>query len=568
MINNIQDLIIKGKPSEEENIKEQSNYLRGTIVNDIKNKLTGSFDEKNSFLIRFHGMYQQDNRDIRKERNIQLLEPNYSMMLRVRIPGGRITPKQWLAIDEFCDEYTLYKNIRITDRQTLQIHGILKKNVKLIHKILHKVELDSFATANDGNRNVICSTNPNIKSDLQEIIYLFSKKISDYLLPKTNAYSEIWLDKKINTEDHEPILGKTYLPRKFKISIVVPPYNDVDLHANDLNFIAIVKDNQLIGFNLLIGGGLSIEHNNKLTYARLASEIGYFHVDKLFEVTKAVVTIQRDFGNRVNRKNAKTKYTIDRLGINFFKKEIEKRALLKFEKIKSYQLSMRYDDIGWVKNDKKEWYFTLFVENGRIMNKNNYELKNGIKEIAKIHKSFFYLTTNQNLIFAKIDNNEKSKINEILNYYSLTKEISAQKKNSMACVSFPTCPLAMSEAERFLPSFIKKIEKILYKCNLGNDYITLRISGCPNGCARALLSEIGLIGKSLNYYNLYIGGNRLGTRIPRLYKENINEKEIINILEKLIILWSKNRNFNEIFGDFVIRTKIVKPVINSTYDFW
>lgn len=561
---------VQGKLEDAERLKKQSNYLRGTIVKDLKDNITGGFNGDNFSLIRFHGMYQQDDRDIRKERQQQKLEPRYAMMLRCRLPGGIITPKQWLAIDKFAQENTIYGSIRITNRQTFQFHGILKKNLKLAHNVLHQVGLDSIATANDVNRNVLCTPNP-IESKLHYSSWQWAKKISEHLLPKTRAYAEIWLDKKkIETTDYEPILGQTYLPRKFKTALVIPPYNDVDIHANDMSFVAIANSkSKLIGFNVLVGGGLSIEHGNKSTFPRLASELGFVKLENTLQIAESIVTVQRDWGNRTNRKNAKTKYTIERVGINVFKKEVERRSKIIFAPIRPYYFKSRGDRFGWIKGIDNKWHFTLFIENGRIIDNVNFKLKTAIAEIAQVHCGDFRLTANQNLIIANIDEEKKSTIDNIINKYKLINNITKQRKNSMACVSFPTCPLAMAEAERFLPLFISKIEKIIDKfCNLKKDYIILRVTGCPNGCSRSLLAEIGLIGKGPGRYNLYIGGNKIGTRIPRLYKENITENEIVFILENLIKQWSIKRDQKESFGDFVIRNKIINPVINSPYDFW
>lgn len=563
------NLIVKGKLEDAERLKEESNYLRGTIKKDLKNEITGGFTGDNFLLIRFHGMYQQDDRDIRSERMQQKLEPRHAMMLRCRLPGGIIQTKQWLAIDKFAHNNTIYGSIRITNRQTFQFHGILKNKLKLAHQILNKVGLDSLATANDVNRNVLCTSNP-IESNLHKESWEWAKKISEHLLPKTKAYAEIWLDKKkIETTDKEPILGKTYLPRKFKTTVVIPPNNDVDIHANDMNFVAISKKNKLTGFNVLVGGGLSIEHSNKSTFPRIASELGYIDVLDTLKVAEAIVTLQRDWGNRTNRKNAKTKYTIERVGIDCFKKEVEKRASITFQKIKPYYFNTRGDRFGWIKGIDNNWHLTVFIENGRILDFPNFKLKTGISEIAKIHTGDFRLTANQNLIIANVKDSMKNIIDSLAVKYKLIKNnITTQRKNSMACVSFPTCPLAMAEAERFLPNFITKIENIMNKNNIKNEYIVIRVTGCPNGCGRALLAEIGLIGKAPGRYNLYLGGNKIGTRIPRMYKENIIEKDILLILDNLIKIWSLKRKLNEGFGDFVIRENIVKPVINSAHDFW
>lgn len=554
--------------TKEEYIKENSNYLRGTITDDLKNKITNGFSGDNISLIRFHGMYQQDDRDIRIERNEQKLEPRYAMMLRCRLPGGVISSKQWLKINEFVNTNTLYKTIRLTNRQTFQIHGIFKKNLKNIHQILHKMGLDALGTANDVNRNVLCTSNP-LESKIHQECYQWAQKISNFLLPHTKAYAEIWLDqKKIFSTDHEPILGKTYLPRKFKTTVVIPPHNDVDLYANDMNFIAVLENNKIIGFNVLIGGGLSITHGNKNTWPFLALELGYITLDKTLSVAQAIVTTQRDYGNRTNRKNAKTRYTIENIGIKIFKKEIEKRANIIFEPIRLYSFNTRGDQIGWKKDINNNWSLTIFVQNGRICDNKNQLLKSGLFKIATVHKGNFRLTSNQNIIISEILSENKNHIEKIAISYGLIKKISKLRENSMACVSFPTCPLAMAEAERILPIFVTKVENIMLKYGMEKEAIILRISGCPNGCGRSLLAEIGLIGKSIGRYNLYIGGNKIGNRIPKIYQENITEKEIFNHLEFLIQNWSMYRKKNEDFGDFVIRKKIVKEVINPIHDFW
>ncbi|MBD9643312.1 MULTISPECIES: assimilatory sulfite reductase (NADPH) hemoprotein subunit [Pantoea] len=561
-------LVVEGKLVDAERLKKQSNYLRGTILDDLDDGLTGGFTGDNFLLIRFHGMYQQDDRDIRAERVAQKLEPRHAMMLRCRLPGGIITPTQWLAIDKFATDKTIYGSIRLTNRQTFQFHGILKKNVKPTHQMLHEVGLDALATANDVNRNVLCTSNP-VESELHQEAYEWAKKLSEHLLPQTRAYAEIWWDKeKVATTDKEPILGETYLPRKFKTTVVVPPHNDVDLHANDLNFIAIAEQGKLIGFNLLVGGGLSIDHGNKATYARTASEFGFLPVEKILDVAAAVVTTQRDWGNRTDRKNAKTKYTLERVGVETFKAEVEKRAGLTFEPIRPYAFTSRGDRVGWVKGIDEKWHLTLFIENGRLLDYPGRPLKRGIAEIAKIHQGDFRLTANQNLIVAGVPEKQKAQIEAIAREHGLMEAVTPQRENSMACVAFPTCPLAMAEAERFLPSFVTKVEEIMHKHGVGEEHIVLRVTGCPNGCGRALLAELGLVGKAPGRYNLHIGGNREGTRIPRMYRENINEGEILASIDELVARWATERQANEGFGDFVIRTGIIKAVVDPARDFW
>lgn len=567
--------------SDNERLKRQSDYLHGTISDDLQDGLTGGFIGDNFQLIRFHGMYEQDDRDIRASRLEQKLDPKKNVMLRCRLPGGIINPQQWLGIDEFATKHTDYGSIRLTNRQTFQFHGVLKDDIKPMHQWLHKLGLDSIATAGDVNRNVLCTSNP-VESALHQEAYEWAKKISEHLLPKTTAYADIWLDgeKVFSTElsepqtkeavdPREPVLGQTYLPRKFKTAVVIPPHNDVDIHANDLNFVAIGEQGKLIGFNVLVGGGLSMEHGNTSTFPTTAYDFGFVRLENVLKAAEAVVTTQRDWGNRSNRKNAKTRYTIQRVGLENFIAEVEKRVGAKFEPVKPYEFSGRGDRIGWVQGEDKRWHLTLFIENGRLLDFPNRPLKTGMREIAKIHKGDFRLTANQNLIVAGVAANQKKKIEDIARAHGLIDDgVTPLREQSMACVSLPTCPLAMAEAERFLPEFTDRLDAIMAKYGVADEYIVTRITGCPNGCGRAMLAEIGLVGKAVGRYNLHVGGNRIGTRIPRLFKENISADEIVSIIDGWIKDWSENRLEDEGFGDFTIRQKIVKPVINPAVDFW
>ncbi|MGF1693709.1 assimilatory sulfite reductase (NADPH) hemoprotein subunit [Photobacterium kagoshimensis] len=558
------------KLADNERLKRESNFLRGTIVEDLANPVTGAFQGDNFQLIRFHGMYQQDDRDIRAERAKQKLEPLQNVMLRARMPGGVITPSQWLAIDKFAAEHSLYGSIRLTTRQTFQFHGVLKPNIKLMHQTLNKIGIDSIATAGDVNRNVLCTTNP-VESELHQEAYEWAKKISEHLLPKTRAYAEIWLDgEKLETTDEEPILGSTYLPRKFKTTVVIPPQNDVDVHANDLNFVAIADEGKLVGFNVLVGGGLAMTHGDKSTYPRRADDFGFIALENTIAVAEAVVTTQRDWGNRSNRKNAKTKYTLDRVGSDVFKAEVEKRAGVTFAASRPYEFTDRGDRIGWVEGIDGKHHLALFIENGRLLDFPNKPLKTGMAEIAKVHKGDFRMTANQNIIVAGVPAAEKTRIEKIARDHGLIDDgVTEQRKNSMACVSLPTCPLAMAEAERFLPDFVTDIEGILAKHQLGPDEnIITRVTGCPNGCGRAMLAEIGLVGKAPGRYNLHLGGNRNGTRVPKMYKENITVAQILADIDELVGRWALEREENEGFGDFTVRTGIIAPVLVSKRDFY
>jgi sulfite reductase (NADPH) hemoprotein beta-component len=569
-MSNIDQYQVEGKLSDNERLKSLSKHLRGTITEDLSDDLTGGFTGDNFQLIRFHGMYQQDDRDIRTERAKQKLEPLHNVMLRARLPGGVITPKQWLVIDKFAQEKTIYGSIRLTTRQTFQFHGVLKPNVKPMHQLLNASGIDSIATAGDVNRNVLCTSNP-IESEVHKEAWDWATKISEHLLPKTNAYAEIWLngEKVESTEEDEPILGSNYLPRKFKTTVVIPPQNDVDVHANDLNFVAIAKNGKLVGFNVLVGGGLAMTHGDHSTFPRKADDFGFIALKDTLAVAAAVVTTQRDWGNRVNRKNAKTKYTLERVGVDNFKAEVEKRSNTQFAPSKPYEFTSRGDRFGWVEGIDGKHHLTLFIENGRILDFPNKPLKTGCAEIAKIHQGDFRLTANQNLIVAGVPANQKQAIEDIaIKHGLLDKTTSNQRKDSMACVSLPTCPLAMAESERYLPAAVTELETILAKYGLEDESIIYRVTGCPNGCGRAMLAEIGLVGKGPNKYNLHLGGNREGTRIPRMYRENILDTEIMAILDELIGRWSKDRYTGESFGDFVVRANIIAPVVNSAIDFY
>lgn len=565
------ELQVQGQLSDNERLKAQSDNLRGTITTDLKDEITGGFTGDNFMLIRFHGMYQQDDRDLRAERAEQKLEPLHNVMLRARLPGGIIKPEQWLAIDEFAREHTLYGSIRLTTRQTFQFHGVFKPNIKPMHQMLNKIGIDSIATAGDVNRNVLCTSNP-VESVLHQQAYEWAAKISEHLLPKTRAYAEIWLgEEKVETTEKpelvEPILGDTYLPRKFKTTVVIPPHNDVDVHANDLNFVAIAEDGQLVGFNVLVGGGLAMTHGDKATYPRRAEDLGFISLEHVLKVAEHVVTVQRDYGDRVNRKNAKTKYTIDRIGVDAFKAEVEKRVGVPFAPSRPYEFTHRGDRFGWVEGIDGKHHLTLFIENGRLLDYPGKPLKTGVAEIAKVHKGDFRMTANQNLIIAGVAAEDKAQIEQLAREHGLLDNVTEQRKNSMACVSMPTCPLAMAEAERYLPTLVTHVEGILAKHGIADDHIILRVVGCPNGCGRAMLAEAGLVGRGPGKYNLYLGGNTAGTRIPKLYLDNVAEADILAALDTLIGRWSLERQSGECFGDFVIRVGVVAEVKVSKTDF-
>lgn len=544
--------------SSTERIKQKSDGLRGTIKQSLENEITGAISEDDQALVKFHGMYQQDDRDRRDERAAKKLERLYSFMIRLRLPGGFLTPEQWIATHDIAGENTTGV-IKITTRQTIQLHGLLKSKIKPTIKAFSEVKLNSIATCGDINRNVLCSAHPN-QSPIHAEIFSYAKKISDLLLPKTRAYYEIWLDEEKLTdkkEEEDPLYQDRYLPRKFKIAITIPPNNDVDVFGNDIGLIAIVENNQLKGFNIAVGGGLSTTHGNPETYARLATEIGFVETEeKLMKAVYEVLTIQRDYGNRSDRKMARLKYTVDKLGVDFFREELERRIGFMLEEPKPYELTERKDYYGWVKNHQGHWYYTIFIENGRVLDEENLLLKTALLEIAKTGKANFRFTTNQHLILSDIKETDKKLINDILEKYQIlahNENASPLRKNSMACVAFNTCPLALAEGQRYLPHLVTKIEALLGKYALEKEEIIIRMTGCPNGCARSYIAEIGFVGTAYGKYNLQLGGDYEGRRLNKIYKENLDESQILSELDTVLDSFKKERKGKERFGDYTWR---------------
>lgn len=559
-----------------EAIKTDSNYLRGTVVQSLGNVLTGAVTEKDTHIIKFHGLYQQDNRDIRQQRKEMLLEPYFNFMLRARLPGGVCTPEQWLTIDEVARTLS-NGTLRLTTRQTFQYHGIVKRNLKPVIQKINQAMIDSIGGCGDVNRNVLCGANSGV-SPLQKEIYTWAKRISEHLLPKTHAYHEIWLDGKkleadsksidVNELEIEPVYGKTYLPRKFKTAIALPPYNDVDVYANDMGFIAIVENEKLLGFNVLAGGGMGTTHGDQTTFPRLADTLGFIEPEHVLAVSQAIIMTQRDFGNRVERKYARLKYTIETMGVTRFRDEVSVRAGVKFEASHPVIFKHHGDRPGWTQGDDGLWHLNLFIENGRLSDSPAGQLLTGLRCIAQIHEGVFRITANQNLEVSGVASKDKNKIEDIaIKYGLLKKSVSLLRQNSMACVAFPTCPQAMAEAERYFPSLVTRIEMLARRYGINDQSIVMRMTGCPNGCARPFLAEIGFVGKAPGRYNLFLGGDGTGTRINKLYRENIDESTLLEILDGLFRRYASERQPGERFGDFTIRENIIACVHNPAADF-
>lgn len=536
--------------SEVEKIKDVSNYLRGTIAEGLADPLTGAIFERDAQLLKFHGSYMQDDRDLRGERQKQKLEPAYQFMIRLRMPGGVCTPEQWLKLDELAQKYG-GNTIRLTTRQTVQYHNVLKHQLRPLIRGMDEVAMTSIAACGDVNRNTLVSNNPHL-SPAHAAALDWCLKIDQHLLPQTTAYREIWLgDKRLGAgkEDHEPIYGKHYLPRKFKIAIAIPPNNDVDIYANDLGFIAIVNaDGQLEGFNVTVGGGMGMTHGDAATYPRAGTVIGYTPADRIVDVAEKVLLVQRDFGDRTNRKHARLKYTIDDRGVEWFKEELNRYLGWNLEPVRAFKFTTNGDQYGWLKGADDLWHLTLFIQNGRVKDWDDYRLMTGLREVAKVHDGDIRITGNQNLIIGRVSEANKPQIEALVKEYGLLdgKHQGALRLNSMACVGFPTCGLALAESERALPELVTRLEKVLDDTGLAGEPITIRTTGCPNGCARPYLAEIGLVGKSTGKYNLYLGAGFHGQRLNKLYKESVNDDQIVAELTPLPAICQDTRSWREV----------------------
>ena len=546
-----------------ERIKAASRNLRGTLLESLEDPLTGAISEADTQLSKFHGIYQQDDRDLRNERKRQKLEPAYSFMIRVRIPGGLLTTSQWLAMDRIAQSYA-NDSIRLTTRQAVQFHGVIKRNLKQTIVDINRTALDTLAACGDVNRNVMSPPLPALSRTHRQV-QEHAEKLSAHLTPASGAYHEIWLDgnKLLSTEEEiEPIYGNTYLPRKFKAAFVVPPQNDVDVFAQDLGFIAIVEDGEIAGFNVAVGGGMGMTHGDSSTYPRLADVLGFCRPEEVLAVAEAVVTTQRDFGDRTNRKHARLKYTIDDRGVDGFRREVERRSGVKLAAARTFAFVANGDAYGWQRDDSGAWHYSLFIQNGRVSDVGERRLLSGLRALASRHRFEFRLTPNQNLIISNVADGDRAAIVATLREFGIENNSQATplRLNSMACVGFPTCGLAMAESERYLPDLIDKLDARLAEHKLGDAAITTRMTGCANGCARPYIAEIGLVGKAPGRYTLFLGAGFAGERIGYPFLDNANETEILDALTPLFARYANERDDEERFGDFLVRVGVVPEI--------
>lgn len=541
-----------------EDIKLASRHLRGTLIESLADQATGAIAEADQVLIKFHGSYQQDHRDLREERRQQKLEPAYSFMIRTRTPGGVVSPEQWLGLDAIATRFA-NGTLRITTRQAFQFHGVVKGELKPTMQAINAALIDTLAACGDVNRNVMVGANP-LQSSVHAAVYADAARLSEHLLPNTRAYYEIWLDEEqIAGVEEEPIYGERYLPRKFKIAFAVPPINDVDVLAHDLGYIAIIENGELVGYNISVGGGMGATHGDPETYPLLAQVIGFVTPDQVLTVGEAVVTAQRDFGNRALRKRARLKYTIDDRGIDWFRGEVEQRAGFALQPARVYAFEHNGDRFGWVEGADGLAHLTLQIPAGRIADVADASYLLGLREIARVHRGEFRLTPNQNVVVAGVPAGERRRIEALVTRHGLDgfRRGSALRRLALACVALPTCGLAMAEAERYLPEFVGKLEVLLARHDLLEAPILLRLSGCPNGCSRPYLGEIALVGKAAGRYNLMLAADHRGQRLNTLFRENIDESAILAELDPLLGRYATERSAEEGFGDFLVRSGLV-----------
>ena len=556
------------KLSANEGIKERSNFLRGTILESLSDVSTGSISADDAQLTKFHGTYMQDDRDLRASLIKEKKEKAFSFMIRVRVPGGVCTPAQWLGIDELADKFG-ESSLKLTTRQAFQLYGILKKNLKQTMKEINDTLLDTLAACGDVNRNVMSPANP-FESQLHQQALDVAQKIHDHLTPRTSAYAEIWLDgeKKsaVGEEEEEPIYGKTYLPRKFKIAVALPPRNDVDVFSNCLGFVGIPEGDKVIGYNVLVGGGLGMTHGKTATYPRLADVIGFCSPEQVVQVAEEIVKIQRDHGDRSDRRHARMKYTVEDKGPDWILEELNRRLGWSLEKARDFEFDSTTDRYGWTQDADGKWAYGLFVEGGRLRASGKNQGRLALRQIAEEVPCQFRLTANQNVIIARIDQEDKERVEGILRSHGvvLPDQLSGIRLNSIACTALPTCSLALAESERYLPKLVDELETIIDGLGLRDQSIAIRSTGCPNGCGRPYLGEIGLVGKATGKYNLYLGAGLDGTRLNKLYRPAISHEEIVQELTPVLENFATNREPDERFGDFCIRKGYVQATVEGS----
>ncbi|HHY85220.1 MAG TPA: NADPH-dependent assimilatory sulfite reductase hemoprotein subunit [Verrucomicrobia bacterium] len=538
-----------------EALKEGNPTLAGTIAATIQDETADHFSEEDAQFLKFHGCYQQDDRDVRKTGK------KYIMMVRGRIPGGVMTSRQWCVFDDLSSRYG-NNTLRITTRQSIQFHGVLKPNLRPVIKGINEALLATLAACGDVNRNVLAPPTP-AYTPARDRVFADCVRVADALKPRTRAYHAIWIDGQqldLNAPENkdycDPLYGKRYLPRKFKTGFVIPPINDLDVFTNDLGLIAIVENDQLVGYNVAVGGGMGRSHGNEATYPRLADVIGFITPDRLVDVAKAVLTIHRDFGDRTDRKHARLKYVVAERGVEWTRAEVEKRAGVTLQPARPFRFTSMQDLLGWHRAVDGTWFLTLFVETGRVKDADGHRMKTALRQVAEqFPATEFRLSANQNVILANIPESDKGAIDALLTSHGVRTENQASVLHavSLACPALPTCGLALAESERMLPALVDRIEKLCAEVGLAGEEIIIRSTGCPNGCARPYMAELAFVGKAPGRYQVWVGGDTAGTRLNRVWKDMVKEAEIENELRPLLARFATERTPGERFGDFCAR---------------
>jgi sulfite reductase (ferredoxin) len=548
------------KPSAVEVAKINSQFLRGTIADELANE-TDHFESDSVNLLKNHGIYQQDDRDERGGAGKGGRE--HSFMVRSKIPGGKLTPEQMLAELDLCDEMG-NGTLRITTRQGLQLHGILKTTLKAAIARINEIKLSTLAACGDVNRNVMCSPIPDHRNGVHAEMQKLADDLTAHLCPRTCAYHEIWVEdaagenktKVYGGEVVEPIYGKTYLPRKFKTAIGLPGDNSVDLYANDLGLMAIVEGDRIVGYNVLVGGGFGVTPSAAKTFVAVAEPLAFVRPEQVIDVSTEIIKVQRDFGNRSDRKTARLKYTIrDMGGLAAFKAKVEEYYGAKLDPPRLVVVNGFDDGLGWREQGDGKWFYGLNVENGRIKDTPTMKLKTALREICRTLRPGLRLTPHQSILFCDIGPGDRDRLIAILKNHGvpLSEEISEVRRWSMACPALPTCGLSITESERALPGMIDELEAELSKLGLADEKFTVRMTGCPNGCARPYNSDIGLVGKAKGKYTVLVGGRTLGDRLNTLYKDSVPAEEVVSTLVPLFAFFKSSRQPGETFGDFCHR---------------
>ncbi len=541
------------KVTKNEVLKENCPTLAGTISQTLRDPELDRFSEDDIQFLKFHGIYQQDDRDLRKQGK------KFMFMIRGRIPGGVVSPDLYLTYDRLASEHG-NNTLRVTTRQSFQFHGVVKSGLGPLMKTINEALSDTLAACGDVNRNVMAPVTPTA-SPLVPQVYDDADLVSRELLPTTTAYHQIWVEGvQLNLEEQkdfeDPLYGKTYLPRKFKTAFVIPPLNDTDIFTNCLGFIAIGNDaGELTGYNLVCGGGMGMTHNNPKTFPRVGDVIGYFSREKIIDVAKAVLTVHRDFGDRTDRKHARLKYVLEDMGVEWFRGEVEKRTGFKFEAARPFHFDHQNDLYGWHKQHDGNFFLGLHVLSGRIKDTDNVKLKSAIREVVEKYRLHVLLTPSQNVLIPNIEPALKDEVTAVFTNHGVALENQGSHlgRTAMSCPALPTCGLALAESERYLPELLGGFENLLDDLSIGSQEIIIRMTGCPNGCARPYMAELGFVGRGPGKYNVYVGGNRASTRLARLYRDGVKSAEVLDDLKPLLTRYRDERQDNEDFGDFCAR---------------